>query len=161
MSTYSSILGLKPVFTQIGGDQYVSINATWDGTYWNRIDVANPAWLWQYNVANNMLGETYKGATFWVAAPGANPVGAFTTIGGWLMLFSTSQYKDFTIGGNGIEIDGNGVLPYGRLRHALISSEKHTGILTNVYLDGSGRDDKASPSWEVAIVDDSVVISRA
>ncbi len=72
----------------IGGDFYSAVNATYDGASWNRTDTAAPAWLWQYGVATNMPGEGYKAATLWRAEPGANPVGAYSTVGGWTLVKS-------------------------------------------------------------------------
>jgi hypothetical protein len=138
----------------INGDYYEAVNAAWNGTSWNRLDATKPAWLWQYNVANNMIYEGYRAVTFWVAQPGVNPIGGFTAEGGWFMVNSNSEYKDFTIGGNGVEVDGNFTVPYGRFLHATIWGVKQTGILTNVYLDASGRDDTTKPSFFAGFYDD-------
>ncbi len=146
---------------QIGGDSYIAVNAYYDGTNWQRQNIAYPAWLFQFNAANNMLNESYKAFTVWTAQPGANPIGAFTAAGGWLMAESFSEFKDMTIGGNGIEIDGNGITPYGRVRHASVGGVKITDLLTTAYLDESGRDDTNAPSLSAGIYDDSFKVRRA
>jgi hypothetical protein len=138
----------------VNGDFYKAVNASWDGTNWNRIDATKPAWLWQHNLANNMIGEGYKAMTLWAVDSGANPINAFTAVGGWYMVFSTSQFKDMTVAGYGIEIDGNFTFPYGRVQHATVGGFKKTGIMTNVYLDESGRDDTTKPSFFAGFMDD-------
>lgn len=145
----------------INGDMYMAVNAYWDGSHWQRTDTSKVAWLWQYNVTNNMLNEGYHATTFWTAQPGANPIGDYTAVGGWLMAHSVSEFKDITIGGNGFEIDGNGVSPYGRVRHASISGTKVTELVSNTFLDDSGRDDNTSASWAVGMYGDGFRVRRA
>ena len=145
----------------VAGDFYQAYNATWNGTNWMRTDITRPAWLLQVNQANNMIFESYKAMNMWAAQPGANPIGPFTAIGGWLLVQSFSEFKDVTYGGFGIEVDGNGTVPYGRIRHATVGGAEVTDLLTNAYLDESGRDDTAQPSWSVGRVDDSFKVRRA
>jgi hypothetical protein len=147
--------------TEVGGDLYTAINAYHDGSNWQRVDTAKVAWLYQYNMANNMLYESYKAHTVWTVQPGANPIGAFTSIGGWLMVQSYSEFKDVTYGGNGFEIDGNGTTPYGRLRHTTIGGTHVTEIAQNTFLDDAGRDDTAVQSWAAGLYGDAFKIRRA
>lgn len=133
---------------RVNNSYYTGINVVWTGTVWNRIDTSAVAWLWQYNVTDTMVYESYQGVTLWVAQPGTNPVGDFTGVGGWKMVQSNSEYSDFTLAGNGIEIDANYVAPYGRLQNYVQGGPVHQlGLLTNAYLDLSGVDTTSSPSW--------------
>ncbi|MBM0204037.1 hypothetical protein JNW90_13655 [Micromonospora sp. STR1s_5] len=144
---------------EIEGDYFQTINAQWDPdtSTWNRVNTAYPAFMWRTNLQNLMIGEVYRSMTLWTAQPGANPIGAYTNEGGWLMVQSVSEYKDVTYGGNGFEIDGNSGPPYGRYRHAHYADTTKTGILTNLYLDESGRDSADNNSWSAGIVANSSV----
>jgi hypothetical protein len=139
----------------VDGDYYIAINAEWDeaNTEWNRINTANPAWLWQYNQQNNLVGEPAKYTTLWRCVPGSNPIGNFTSIDGWLLVQSFSEWGDATIGGFGIEIDGHGTVPFGRIRRATVSSAKYADIITNAYLDESNVDNASYPSYACGIVE--------
>lgn len=160
LSDLSNIAHLR--VADIDGDVYLSFNAEWDGTNWNRIDPTLVAYLLQVGVTNNMVFEGYKAVTLWVTQPHANPIADFTVANGWFMAWSTSEYKDFTVGGAAIEIDGNGTYPYGRVGHATAESSKHkTGLWVNSYAAGDGRDDAASPCWFAGIVDDAFKVQRA
>lgn len=138
----------------VNGDFYVAINAYHDGVNWRRYNETKPAWLHQYNKTNNMIYEGYKAYTEWRCPPGANPITGFTTVGGWLMTSSMSEFGDYTLGGNGIEIDGHFTYPYGRLIHTTVGGFKYTGLLTNVFLDYSGRDDTNEHSVFAGFIDD-------
>lgn len=152
----ASSLGQYITVTDIGGDSYLSINATFDGTNWNRTNTSEVAWLVVVNLANNMIGESYKAITLWNCQPGANPIGAFTSASGWLMVQSFSQYRDVTYGGFGFEVDGNGTIPYARVQHTIIGGTIHkTGLMTNAYLDESGRDNTTMPCWYFGTYDES------
>lgn len=148
-------------YQEVNGDVYHAINARHDGTNWVRLDTSKPAWLWEYNMGTDMVYESYKAATLWVAQAGANPINGFTAEGGWIMASSMSQFKDFTLAGAGIEIDGNFTHPYGRVQHYTVNSTKRTGLLTNAYLDHSGRDDVNKESWFAGIYADSYKVRRA
>jgi hypothetical protein len=81
------------------------------------------------------------------------------------MVQSLSEYSDLTVAGNGIEVDGNFTLPYGRLQHATVGGVKKTTLTQNAFLDESGRDDSTKSSWQAGfhITDaaESFKISRA
>jgi len=139
---------------EINGDSYTAVNAYYDGTNWQRIDTTKPAWLFQSNVTNDMTFEGYKGLSWWVCQPGTNPIGNWGAANGWTLIQSYSQYHDVTLGGNGFEIDGNGTLPYGRFQHATVGGQKRTGVMTNAYIDESGRDDTTKNSWWFGVSDD-------
>jgi hypothetical protein len=140
-------------FAEINGDYYMAINAKWDGSNWQRIDTSNPSWLWQFNVENNLIFEPAKYMTLWRCAPGTNPIGNYAAIDGWLLLQSFSQWGDATLGGYGLEIDGNGTVPFARVRHATVSGARVTDLITNAYLDESGVDNDSYPSYVAGIVE--------
>ncbi|MEZ0602967.1 hypothetical protein ACAX43_12550 [Paraburkholderia sp. IW21] len=139
---------------EINGDSYKAYNAKWDGSNWQRVDTTKVAWLEQANIQNNMLYEGYPALSYWVCQPGSNPIGAFGTAAGWTLLQSYSQYHDVTVGGYGFEIDGNYTYPYARVQHATVGSLKRTGMMTNSYIDESGRDDSTKNSWWFGVSDD-------
>lgn len=144
----------------VDGDFYVAINAYHDGTNWVRYDETKVSWLHQYNQTNNMIYEGYKAYTLWRCQPGTNPITGFTSMGGWFMASSMSEFGDYTLGGFGIEIDGNYTYPYARVVHTTVGGLKYTGILTNVFLDYSDRDDTSQPSLFAGFIDDGAGIEN-
>jgi hypothetical protein len=153
---------------EIDGDIYLSFNAFHNGTNWMRVDITAPAYKLQFNIANNMVFESYKACTFWIASAAANPIGAIATVGGWELAYSMSQFRDWTQGGGGTEFDGHGTvepLGYGRYQHATVSGVSKTGMLCNQFLDESGRDRPLKPSWQCGFQSDGTtdrfVLSRA
>jgi hypothetical protein len=161
-------LGDMTYFTELDGDAYWSVNAFHNGTNWMRVDVAKPAWLFQFNVDSLMVFESYRAWTFWIASAAANPIGAVATVGGWELAASMSQYRDWTLGGGGMEVDGHATVEeygYGRFQHATITGVAKTGLLVNSYLDESGRDRPLKPSWQCGFQSDGAtdrfVLSRA
>ena len=143
--------------TEIDGDAYLSVNAYYNGSDWLRVDVTAPAYRAQFNVANPMDFESYKAHTLWIASAAANPIGAIATVGGWELAYSMSQYRDFTLGGGGIEVDGHSSVEqfgYGRFQSATIGGVHKVGLEVNQYLDESGRDRPLKPSWQAGFQSD-------
>lgn len=140
----------------VNGSYYKTINAYYDynAGMWMRYNTAIVAWLEEANLGSNMVFEGYKARNQWRCQPGSNPITGFTSVGGWSLTSSMSEYGDFTLGGNGIEVDGHFTYPYGRLVHTTAGGLKYTGILTNVFLDFSDRDSVDYPSMFAGWVDD-------
>jgi len=160
-------IGTMCYLAEIDGDICLSFNAFYNGTNWMRVDITAPAYKLELNIANNMVFESYKASTFWIASAAANPIGAVATVGGWELGYSMSQFRDWTQGGAGTEFDGHGtveMLGYGRYQHATITGVSKTGMLCNQFLDESGRDRPLKPSWQAGFQSDGAtdrfVISR-
>lgn len=134
---------------EVNGDLWLTANAYWTGSVWNRIDIAKVAFAIQMQGANNIPGEGVQGLNIWVAQPGNNPIGDFAAMGGWEAGFIITGYGTAVLGSNVLEFDGYGLVPYGRFihSHVLTLGYDYTGILTNLFGDLSGVDDITSPSW--------------
>lgn len=147
---------------QINGDLWILANANYDSSTqkFNRIDTSKYAFALQLQGTNNIPGETMQGVNLWRCSPGTNPIGDYGAVGGWETIEIWTAYKDTVLGGFGLEIDGDGTLPYGRFVHLTYDSKEWTGILTNLFADMSGRDDTAQPSWFIGRRDDEFLIMR-
>lgn len=145
------------------GDVWITANASFDGTNWNRINIADYCYAIVYQWASTIPGEfSNTGMMFLRATPAANPLAAFWDVGGWENGFILDQYRHLVVGGYGIEIDGSGTVPYGRLTHYSNGSPPvYTGILKNLYVDLSGVDVGADPSWFMGFLNDAMTIQRA
>ena len=77
-------------------------------------------------IPNGEIGWTFDNGQTWHT---------FGVMAGWNNLVMFDSYGGFTVGGNGIEVDGNGIFPYMRL-----TSSKYTitnnGVNEDVYLYG-------------------------
>lgn len=147
-----SLRGGKFNIYQIDGDLWIVANAYYDenSNEWSRINTSRFALAIQIQGTNNIPNETVQGINFWRAVPGDNPIGDFGEYGGWEAVQIWTAYKDTVVGGFGIEVDGNGLSPYGRFVHTESSTEILTGILTNAYADLSGQD-MSGECWFVGI----------
>ncbi len=145
---------------QVDNDLWITANAYYDGTDWQRIDTSRFSFGIQVQGYNNIPGESIQGINFWRAVPGSNPIGDFGEYGGWEAVQLWTAYKDAVLGGYGLEIDGHGTFPYGRFVHLTYNSEEWTGIITNLFADMSGRDDSNEPSWFIGRKGDEFVIMR-
>jgi hypothetical protein len=123
------------------GDFYWAINATYDQQtdQWNRVDTTKYAYLITLHSENNVPSESVGGVVWWRCTPGANPIGEWTTLGGWELGFMMTQHRSYVIGGMNLEMDGAGSPPYGRLTH--IGANDPTGGMTalqrNAWYQGS------------------------
>jgi len=140
--TYGSLSHIQ----QVDGDLWLTVNAYWDGTHWQRIDTTTTAWAWQLQKANLIPGETNtRGVILWRCLPGDNPIGPFTAEGGWETAMIFTEHSNFVIGGMNFEIDGSGATYYGRVNHI---DAQGTFFTTNAYYDGTTweRDDLTKPA---------------
>ncbi|MBI2030312.1 hypothetical protein HYT05_01675 [Candidatus Kaiserbacteria bacterium] len=111
--------------------------------------------------SSNLPNEAEQGAALWVAQSGSNPISStFGTTGGWEIGWAVTATRNLIIGGMGLELDGSGLSPYGRLVHNNSLSTVNTGIAKNIYADFSGRDASAQPSWFAGFVDDAFKVRR-
>lgn len=150
-------IGAHLFFTEMtAGDFWITSNAFWDGTNWQRQDTGRTSFALNWQTYTDIPGETnLKGLMFLRAVSGTNPISStFGSFGGWEFLYVMTEFRDIVIGGYGIEVDGAGTVPYGRFQHATVGGIKKTGILTNVYLDESARDGTSYNSWSVTVEDD-------
>jgi hypothetical protein len=155
-------IGTNTFMTLVKGDLWFTVNAYYDGTNWQRVNTAITSYALNISVNNNIPNETMGGAVWWIAAPCANPIGAYTTACGWDLSIAQTAFKDFVVGGYGIEMDGNGTFPYGRLLNNNYSSEgQRFGIVSNLFDNLAGVDSNSSPSWYSGIFGDSFVVQRA
>jgi hypothetical protein len=126
------------------GDIWLTQNAYFDGTNWQRIDVTKYAWGLQMQSSGTLPGEPgyFPATTLWRAVPGANPFGAFADVGGWELSQSWTPYRDSVTGGQTWELDGAGTFPFGRLFHSGSAPDGlvRTGIGRNIYDDFVSRD---------------------
>ena len=144
---------------------WITSNARWDGAAWQRINVAK--WAFGLNIRTLQLlpfEAATGGIIFWKCPPGANPINpTYAAADGWQNGFIMTEFGDLVIGGFGIEMDGSGTFPYGRIVHySDAGAGPHlTGILTNLFLDFAAVDDVSKPSWFFGRKDDSFVVARA
>lgn len=150
----------------ISGDVWLLTNARWDenAQEFYRIDQTKAAYGLQiqgegYIPGEPDLGYNVSGATVWVAQPesyalikgGGSPSGArFAAAGGWELGYTLTQERQLTIGGGGIEIDGYGTTPYGRVANNTTGTalaRRIVGMLRNAYTALDGYDDSTKESW--------------
>jgi hypothetical protein len=151
----------------IDGDLYVLQNCTYDASTgnFNRVDTSVTAYLQAYYIKNPIPGEavislTTRGYVFWIALPAIGTpyianIGLMQSTGNtgaFSLAFSVTQFRDYVIGGYGIEIDGKGTVPYSRVCNTVAypagyGGATFAGHLINLYIDLSGRDVPADPSW--------------
>lgn len=159
-------------FEDTQGNFYLTNNAFYnaDRGYWERINEDRSSWMINLlgvsEPLEEALGLPAQTAGFWIAQPsivGGVPNPAFTAesptrkikdgftgaAGGWERGYSITQFGDAVVRGYGIELDGNGNAPFGRvqagfastLAATLLSGDYRTVALTfNAYLDDSGSD---------------------
>lgn len=160
----------RSVFIEESGDLWITNNAYWDGTHWQRINTNRRSFaLEMMGGGNGFPGEpaSSDGVAIWKAEcdgyDGSNYTSclgttqindAFGTSGGWEILGSW-LYGNYVMGGQGVELDGNGVVPYGRVIHNNQLSTEQTALVRNVFADFSGVDDEAEPSLFAGFSDPS------
>ena len=75
---------------------------------------------------------------------------------GWNNTLMLDSYGGVTIGGAGIEVDGNGIFPFSRLtnsKHVINNVEYYTlGILDNAYHSFTGCDSNSTYSWFIGLL---------
>ena len=145
------------------GDVWLTVNAKWDGTHWQRIHTGSYAYAIVFQAFSNIPGEAVFNSALMLlrATPAANPLGPFWSVGGWENMAIFDQFRHIVVGGFGIEVDGSGTFPYARFAHAGASGVVRSGTLTNMFIDFIGVDDNTQPSWFIGRRDDAVVIERA
>lgn len=150
----------------IGGDLWILTNARWDdaASEFYRIDKTKAAYGLQMQGQGFIPGEPdlgyfVSGFTLWVAQPesytlirgGGTSGGArFAAVGGWELGYTMTQERQMTIGGGGIEIDGYGTTPYGRVLNNTTGTalaRRLVGMARNVYTAMDGYDDNTKDSW--------------
>jgi hypothetical protein len=146
----------------LSGDLWILANAYWDPL--------SAAFGFQIQGTGFIPGEPelgyfVAGATMWVASPQAytlirnggstaNP--RYAGVGGWELGWTTTQERNWTLGGMGIEVDGSGTFPYGRFVHnttGTVLARKCTGTARNLYVDMADMDDEAKDSWFMGYVE--------
>jgi hypothetical protein len=150
----------------VSGDMWFMANAYWDPGLNNfyRVDPTHYAFGFQlqgqgYIPGEPDLGYYVPGATLWVAQPetyavirgGGQSTGlVFGAVGGWELGFTLTAERQLTVGGGGIEIDGYGTLPYGRVVNNVTGSalaKRLVGMCQNAYTALDGYDDPTQESW--------------
>lgn len=156
----------------VDGDVWILSNAVYDNDKreFYRVDKTRAAFGLQVQGQNAIPGEEglgyhTSGTNFWVAQPatyelirnGGDPANdRYAGIGGWENGFILTSERQFTIGGMGIELDGSGTFPYGRVVHAtsIISwARRFTGMVRNIYPDFGGFDDKTADAWLAGVIE--------
>ena len=150
----------------VSGDVWILSNARWDeaAEEFYRIDKTKAAFGYQlqgqgYIPGEPDLGYYVAGATLWVAQPesydlirgggsASNP--RFAVAGGWELGSTVTQERQMTIGGGGLEIDGYGTYPYGRVVNnttGTVLARRLVGMTRNAYTALDGYDDGTKESW--------------
>lgn len=163
---------LRAQMVTITGDLWMLSNAYWDPVQQNfyRIDITHPAFGWQVQGQGFIPGEPdlgyyVAGATLWVAQPASytlirnggvasNPI--FAGTGGWELGHVLTSQRQFTIGGGGIEMDGYGTFPFGRVLNnttGTVLARHLVGMVRNAYTALDGYDDPTQESWYWGYVD--------
>jgi hypothetical protein len=139
------------------GDFFCSINAAYDEVsgQWNRIDTTKYAYLVELRSENGIPCEPIGGIVWWRAAPGSNPIGDYTAVGGWELGFMMTEHRNHVMGGMNLELDGSGSPPYGRLTQ--IGSNDASGTVVtamqrNSWYEGSGSWARDSADRNSAII---------
>lgn len=156
--TDTGAAGTSKVPEVYSADLWITAGAYWDGTYWRRSNDNRTAFGLNLRGYTNVPFESSQGALLWCAVGGTKD-----TIIDWDLGWDLTAFRDFVIGGFGIEIDGSDPVPYGRfLHHYDTGALLHTvGILTNLFLDLNAHDrDVIAQSWFVGIVGDAFKIRR-
>jgi hypothetical protein len=144
--------------TDAAGDHWLAANATYENGVWNRDDESRYAYALQFIVNGVIPGEEdidpIGGISFWRCMPGENPIGRPGTIGGWELMSLVTEYRDMVVGGMAIEIDGAGIVPFGRVIH----SHEGTYLTTNAYSDFSRgeRDDPSADSLMIGMFEEAI-----
>ena len=144
---------------EIDGDVFLTVNAEYDEVAgaWNRIDTSKYAYLIGIYSENGIPHEPGElgGVSWWRAMPGANPIGEWTSEGGWELGFMMTMHRNFVAGGMNFEIDGSGLPPYGRLSQSGsedASGTVFTGVQRNSWYEGGGQWGRDSHDRNSAIV---------
>lgn len=137
-------------FAVVDGDGWLTSNATYQSDAWLPIDPARPAFGLQLSQRNDLpFDKGTAGATFWVR--NGNCGATFSGFGspcGWQLGLAVTQFRSIVVGGDGMEIDGLGLPPpYARVVNAANDGTRLAGLLTNTFVDFSGVDQAAAPSW--------------
>jgi hypothetical protein len=153
----------KSRIQEVNGDLWITANAYYDGTNWQRFDITKTAFGLQMQGTNNIPGgEVTPGTNLWVVQPGANPINTtYGSVGGWDLAQVLTGDRQMVIGGGGMEIDGYGSVPYARAMHNTINSTLYTGFVRNLFPDFSGVDSNTDPSWFEGLVGDAFKVQRA
>lgn len=157
---------LRGALVSISGDIWMLTNAKWDDSAqeFYRIDKTKAAYGLQmqgqgYIPGEPDLGYYVSGVTLWVAQPesytlirgGGTGAGArFAAAGGWELGHTLTQERQLTVGGGGIEIDGYGTFPYGRVVNnttGTVLARRLVGMVRNAYTALDGYDDSTKESW--------------
>jgi hypothetical protein len=141
------LLALTP-FQVVDGDGWLTSNAAYTGG-WSVLDAQRPAFGLQLSERNDLpFDRGTAGATFWVHNAGCATFESFDEPCGWQLGLALTQFRSIVVGGQGIEIDGLGApRPYARIVNSVDEQARLAGLLTNTYVDFSGTDEAAAPSW--------------
>lgn len=137
----------KP-FLVIDGDGWLASDADHDAAGWRTLDPTHPAFGLQMSDNDLPFEKGTAGAAFWVHD--ARCGFRFANFGepcGWKLGMAVTQYRSLVVGGDGIEVDGLGLPPYGRVVNASDGTSHLTGFLSNEFVDFSGTDQRTAPSW--------------
>lgn len=143
-------------------NMWLTANAYFDGTDWQRIDIVEEAFGVQLISSGNIPNESMPGVCVWRCQPAANPIGSnWGAVGSWENAGLITYYGDLVLGGTTVEMDGHGTMPYGRTLHCTYDGSVYTALAKNVYGGMTGVDDNAEPSWFSGFDDDAYKIMRA
>jgi hypothetical protein len=136
-------------FQVVDGDGWLTSNADYDRN-WLSLNANRPSFGLQLSQRNDLPFDSgTAGATFWVRNAGCT--GLFERFGepcGWQLGLAVTQFRSIVVGGQGVEVDGLGALPpYARFVNSSAHGDHVAGLLTNAFVDFSGVDSTATPSW--------------
>lgn len=140
--------GANP-FQIVDGDSWLTSNANHNDRGWLSLNAERPAFGLQFDERNDMpFDRGTASAAFWVHNPGCKAFKDFADPCGWQLGLAVTQFRSVVVGGQGMELDGLGApAPYARVINSSDHGTREAGFLTNAFVDFSGVDSLAAPSW--------------
>lgn len=143
-------VGSKSYIQEVNGDFWLTANAYYDGSNWQRVDTSRYSFAVQMQGTNNIPNETIQGVNIWRCIPGTNPIGAMLTYGGWETCLIFTANENMVCGGMNFEMDGSGAATtYGRMNQLADG----TYFSRNSYYDGANwqRDDITKSAMAIKV----------
>jgi hypothetical protein len=147
----SSPAGVSSVL--VDGDPWIPANALRSGENWVAPDPSHASFaLWLNGRGYIPFEGNVAAAGFWVHRAGCpNLISGFSSLCGWDLGLGVTQWKSVVVGGSVVELDGNGLRPFGRVVSSSDGATHYIGIASNTFDDFRGSDVPQQPSWFVGM----------